>query len=100
MTEYYQNRDIVIRFDVFEDGDEVTPRRASVLIYDPNKVFLGEDAAKIRGSEVRYILKGENVHFVGEYIFIFKVSIRELGDYTHIVNVNVEKLPVPIKGKE
>ena len=100
MSEYYQNRDVVIRFDVFKDGDEVTPIKSSVLIYDPDKAYIKKDTAKIKGSEVRYILKGNKVEKIGKYTFIFKVAIRELGDYTHIVKVNVEKLPVPTKGKE
>ena len=100
MTEYYQNRDVVIRFDVFEDGDDVTPVSASVLIYGPDKEYIGKDPAKIEGSEVRFILKGKKVEKVGEYTFIFRVTIRKLGDYTHIVKVKVQKLPVPTKGKE
>ena len=100
MAEYYQYSDIVIRFDVFQDGDDVTPSRASVLIYDPDKEYLGKDTAQIKGNEVRYILKGNKVEKVGKYTFIFKVGIKQLGDYTHIVWVNVQKLPVPIKGKE
>lgn len=100
MSEYYQYRDVVIRFDVFKDGDDVTPVNASVLIYDPDKEYIGKEPARIEGSEVRFILKGKKVEKVGEYTFIFKVSIRKLGDYTHIVKVKVQKLPVPVKGKE
>jgi len=98
MTEYYQNRDVVIRFDVFEDGDAVRPINASVLIYVPGPEYLGEDTAEIEGNEVRYILNGDNVERIGDYTFIFKVRIKELGDYTHIVKVDVQKLP--IQGKE
>ncbi len=97
MAEYYQYRDAVIRFDVFKDGDDVTPGSASVLIYDPDKEYLGKDTAKIVGNEVRYVLKGDKVEKVGKYTFIFKVGIKQLGDYTHIVKVNVQKLPVPVK---
>jgi len=100
MTEYYQNRDIVTRFDVFEDGDDVTPVSASVLIYGPDKEYIGKEAAKIEGNEVRHILKGSKVKEVGKYTFIFKVTIKKLGDYTHIVKANVQKLPIPIKGEE
>ena len=99
MTEYYQNRDAVVRFDVFVDGDPVTPISASVLSYDPDKEYISKDGASIKGSEVRYILKGNKVEKVGKYTFIFKVKIRELGDYTHVVNAEVKKLPVPDKEK-
>lgn len=97
MSEYYQHRDVVIRFDVFKDGDEITPGRASVLTYDPDKVYLGKDTAQIKGSEVRHILKGNKVEKIGKYTFVFNVRIKQLGDYTHIVNVHVQKLPVPAK---
>lgn len=97
MTEYYQYSDIVIRFDVFKDGDDTTPSSASVLIYDPDKEYLGKDTAKIVGNEVRYILKGNKVEKIKNYTFVFKVRIKELGDYTHIVKVSVQKLPVPVK---
>ena len=100
MSEYYQSRDVVIRFDVFKDGDPVTPISASVLTYDPDKEFLGKDTAKIEGNEVRYVLKGKRVEKVGKYTQIYKIAIRKLGDYTHVVVFTVKKLPVPIKGKE
>ena len=99
MTEYYQYRDVTIRFDVFKDGADVTPGNASVLIYDPDKAYLGKDTAKIMGNEVRFILKGNKVEKVGSYYFIFNVKIKQLGDYTHRVKVNTQKLPVPVKGK-
>lgn len=94
MAEYYQHRDIIIRFDVFEDGDEITPRKASVLIYDPDKDYIGQDFATIKGSEVRYILVGKKVKKIGIYSFVFKVRVRGLGDYTHVVKVTTKKLPV------
>ena len=100
MAEYYQNRDVVVRFDVFEDGDPVTPISASVLTYDPDKVFLGKDTARIEGNEVFYVLKGKKVKEIGKYTQIYKIAIRKLGDYTHVVDFTVKKLPVPIKGKE
>ncbi len=100
MDEYYQHSDIVIRFDVFKDGKKSTPISALVHIYIPDKDYLGTDKATVDGNEVRYILKGVHVERVGEYIFVCKVRIKELGVYTHIVNVDVKKLPVPTKGKE
>lgn len=100
MAEYYQNRDVVNRFDVFEDGDPVTPISASVLTYAPDKEFLGKDTAKINGNEVYYVLKGKKVEQVGKYTQIYKVTIRKLGDYTHVLNFTVKKLPIPAKDKE
>ncbi len=97
MSEYYQHKDMVIRFDVFEDGKDVTPKKAKVLIYGPDKQYIGKDTATILGNEVRYIFKGEFVHFVGEYIFIFSVRIAQLGDYTHIIKAVAKKLPVSVK---
>ena len=96
MSEYYQYRDIVVRFDVFQDGDDVIPTGASVLIYDTDHKYLGEDTATIEGSEVRYVLDGKNVEEIGEYAFVFNVNIGGLGDYTHIVRVNAQELPVPV----
>lgn len=100
MTEYYQKRDLVTRFDVFEDGDDVTPVSASVLIYGPDKEYIGKEPAQIKGNEVRHILKGSKVKEVGKYTLIFKVNIKKLGDYTHVVKANVQKLPIPVKGED
>ena len=96
MAEYYEFQDVVVRFDVFEDGEDITPRKASVLIYGPDKEYLGKDVATVLEHEVRYILTGNNVVKTGQYTFVFKVSIYGLGDYTHIVRIDVEELPVPV----
>ena len=96
MAKYYQYRDITIRFDVFKDGKKVTPGNASVLVYDPDKEYLGKESARVVGNEVRYVLRGKEVVKIGKYTFVFKVRIRQLGDYTHIVEVDVQKLPVPV----
>ena len=100
MTEYYEHSDIVIRFDVFKDGEEYTPSRAFVLIYDPDSEYLNDDAATIEGNEVRYILGGDRVEKTGDYTFIFKVRIDQLGNYTHVVKADVQELPVPVEREE
>lgn len=98
MAEFYQYKDIVVRFDVFKDGQYEHPTSARLAIYDPNKNFIKNDVPKIIGSEVKYILKGDLVEEVGTYIFVFNVTIRGMGEHTHIVKVKVKKLPIP-KGK-
>ena len=97
--EYYQHSDIVIRFDVFKDGGKEIPSDAWVLVYDPDKEYLKKDKATIKGNEVRYILKGKDVEKIGKYTFVFRVRIRQLGNYTHIVKVTSQKLPVPVERK-
>jgi len=97
MAEFYESQDIPIRFDVFKDGQNTTPGFASVVVYDPDKEYILKENAKVSGSEVRYVLKGKNVEKIGKYIFVFKVRVKELGDYTHIVEAKVQKLPVPIR---
>lgn len=94
MAEYYQYRDVLIRFDVFKDGRDVTPTDASVEVYDPDEKFVGRDVARVDGSEVSYVLEGGKVEKIGEYIFVFEVGIRQLGDYTHVVNAPVKEFPV------
>ena len=93
MTEYYQGKDIGIRFDVFKDGKPEKALSAGVSVYTPDKRFI-KDSAKTPGTEVRYILKGKNVEKSGEYVFVFDVSVRGMGFITHVVNVEVKKLPV------
>lgn len=95
MAEYYTKQDIVVRFDVYKDGEKSMPDNATVLIYDPDKVYIGKEQADILGEEVRYILAGEMVEKAGTYTFIFNVAVSGLGDYTHIVKAEVEELPVP-----
>jgi len=94
--ENYQFQDIVIRFDVFKDGESATPLQAKVIAYDPDKEYILTDFALIKGNEVRYVLDGREVTKIGKYTFVFKARIRELGDYTHIVKMDVKELPVPI----
>lgn len=97
MAENYQYQDIIIRFDVYKDGEETRPEIASVVVYDPDRKYTGRHYANIVGSEVRYILQGTEVQKVGRYIFVFQVKVEGLGDYTHVVKVNVESLPIPIE---
>jgi len=97
MTEYYRCQDIVVRFEVYKDGAKVIPGSASVLVYDPDQEYIGKDGAKITYTEVMYVLEGSKVTKVGEYTFIFRVGIEQLGDYTHVVKADVQDLPVPIE---
>ena len=93
-NEYYQSKDIVLRYDVYKDGDTIHPSSSIVKVYDPDKQFIGHARSKTVGSEVRCKLDGKKVEKVGKYTFIFDVTIRDLGDYTHIVKVDVKKLPI------
>lgn len=100
MAEFYQNQDIVVRFDVLEDGKPVEPNSASVAIYAPDGQFLGHGNVEIMDSEVRCILQGDNVDQVGKYRFMFQVKVRGFGGNFHVVNVDVKESPIPIENKE
>jgi len=99
MAEYYRYKDVAVRFDVFKDGELTTPDQAAVLIYDPDRLFLGRFPADIADGEVRYVLNGEDVEQTGTYKFVFEVKVSGLGDYTHVVNAEVEESPVPTEVK-
>lgn len=100
MGEFYQNQDIVVRFDVLEDGKPVEPNSATVAIYAPDSQFLGDGNVEIVGSEVRCILNGDNVDQVGKYRFMFQVKVGGFGGNLHIVNVDVKESPIPSKEEE
>lgn len=97
MTEYYQHRDLSVRFDVFKEGEDVTPVSSKVAIYDPDKEYIPYTDTKISGNEVSCVLPGKLVEETGKYVFVFDVRVRPLGSYTHIVKAQVKKLPVPAK---
>ena len=94
MTEYYQNKDITVRFEVFKDGKSSHPLNAAVDVYDPDGEYIKRGAARVKGNEVSYVLKGKDVEKTGKYSFVFDVGMRWLGKYTHVVEVQVKKLPV------
>ena len=94
MTEFYKGKDIITRFDVFEDGKEKSPEGGYVVIYDPDNEYIARDNIEIIGSEVRHILEGQYVNKVGTYTFVFTMRMRGLGEYTHVVKAYVESLPV------
>ena len=96
-VEYYQGKDVGIRFEVFKDGEEIRPGSAVVSIYRDKRQFVKQDVASVSGNEVKYILKGEDVQFAGKYIFVFDVAVRGMGNYTHVVDVEVKKLPVKLR---
>ena len=97
MTEYYQDKDIAVRFEVFKDGKTTHPLNAIAIVYDPDGNFIKKGVCHISKNEVSYVLKGINVEKTGKYSFVFDVSIRWLGKYTHVVEVQVKKLPVKVK---
>lgn len=97
MSEYYQGHDVIIRFDVLKDGDEVSPSQAVVSVYDEDKKFIVQDTARVEGNEVSYLLNGDKVEKAGGYVFVFEVTIRGLGDYTHVVNIEVSEAPEEVQ---
>ena len=97
--EYYQGKDLTVRFNVLKDGEEIHPASATVTVYDDKRLFITEDVAKIDGSEVNYILDGGKVQRVGVYIFVFDIDIRQAGSFTHIIEKKVKRLPIS-KGKK
>ena len=99
MTEYYQYRDVVVNFDVTKDGEDTTPQRALVSVFDPDKKDIKRDRAKVKGNEVSYNLKGKEVEKVGKYTFMFDVKITGFGVATHKVEAVTKKSPVPVKRK-
>ena len=94
MTEYYTNQDATIRFDVYKDGELCSPRDAIVSAYAPGSKFIEQSVAQVKGSEVIFVLPGEKVETRGIYVFVFKISIARMADYTHVVNIDVKDLPV------
>ena len=94
MEEFYKGKDIIVRFDCFEDGKDVTPAGGYVEIYDPDRKYIKADNVEIIDSEVRYVLEGELVEKAGIYSFVFNISIRGLGDYPHVTQVEVKDLPI------
>ncbi len=99
MGEFYQNQDLVVRFDVLEDGKPVEPDSATVAIYAPDSQFLGDGNVEIMGSEVRSILSGDKVDQVGKYRFMFEIKVRGFGGNFHVVNVDVKESPIPIESE-
>lgn len=93
--EFYREHDIIVRFDVFVDGEEFTPERGFVDIYDPDGQYMKRGFVGISGSEVRYTLEGEQVTKVGTYIFVFQTNVEGLGEFPHVVKREVKELPVP-----
>lgn len=93
MTDYYVGKDISIWFEVFKDGKPAHPVSAKVAVYDPDSQWVKSDTAKIKKSEVGYVLKGKDVEKSGKYAFVCDVLVRWLGKYTHVVKVDVKKLP-------
>lgn len=94
MEEFYTGKDVITRFDVFEDGKDVTPRSGYVIAYDPDSVYIARDNVEIIGSEIRHVLEGSLVNKVGTYSLIFTINISGLGEYTHVVKQYVKSLPV------
>jgi len=94
MAEYYTGHDAIIRFDVYKDGKPFRPRDAIVAVYGPNRKFIEESVAQVKGSEVMFVLRGEKIERSGTYIFVFRVSINQMADHTHVVDIKVEDLPV------
>ena len=97
MTEFYQFRDIVIRFDVYKDGRPIRAIYARAAVYAPDNSFVGYATTKVVGNEVRCLLKGSKVEQAGKYVFDCKVRVKDFGEFTHIVEEDVKKSPVPIK---
>lgn len=99
MEEHYLGDDIPVRFDVSVDGKPVTPTSTTTNVYDPQSRYIATGPAKCANNEVRYILAADKVETTGIYTFIFKVSIRGMGDKSHVVKVKVINLPVERKVK-
>lgn len=100
MSEFYQGHDIVVRFDVFQDGEKVAPLSSVVAVYGPDREYIGKYMAEVNGSEVSFVLEGESVKKTGAYAFVFESFIKGVGKYTHVVRITVEDIPVEAPPEE
>lgn len=96
---FYTDNDIPVRFDVLVDGEPVRPTSVTVEAYAPGTKYLLQELIRPKSSEVFYKLPKKNVIETGQYVFVFKCRLLKYGLQSHVVRVDVGKLPGKKKNK-
>ena len=90
---YFVNDAIPLRFAVLDDGKPLYPTGATVTVFDPIGSVVFEGSAQVMKNEVSFKLPEDVATDSGEYTFVFKVRLFNLGPRTHTMKVKVNPLP-------
>lgn len=90
---YFVNDAIPLRFAVLDEGKPLYPTGVTVSVFDPIGSIVFEGSAQIMKNEVSFKLPEDVATESGEYTFVFRVRLFNLGIRTHTMKVEVNPLP-------